>query len=279
MIVGTGYVGGRQVAAFSQDFMVLGGALGKMHARKIVWAQDYALKNGTPFIGFKDSGGARIQEGVDSLSGYGEVFYRNVVLSGVVPQIAIIAGPCAGGASYSPALMDFIIMTRQNAQMFITGPQVIKSVSGRQVSMDEVGGAEMHASVSGNVHLLADDDRHAIELTRQLLSYIPSNNTEDPPLAAPTLVGRSCAELQRTSLSPQALPQNLRRFSGLRLADPKNRMGIGGAKRPVISTTEIGYVRRSELSAHARVRGRIPAWIFREKCCVRRRRKRCPLWD
>ena len=181
VVVGTGYVASRQVAAFSQEFMVMGGTLGKMHARKIVWARDYALKNGTPLIGFKDSGGARIQEGVDSLSGYGEVFYRNVVLSGVVPQIAIIAGPCAGGASYSPALMDFIIMTRQNAQMFITGPQVIKSVSGRSVSMDEVGGAEMHASLSGNVHLLADDDQHAIELTRRLLSYLPSNNADDPP--------------------------------------------------------------------------------------------------
>lgn len=181
VIVGTGYVAGRQVVAFSQDFTVVGGALGKMHARKIVWAQDYALKSGLPLVGFKDSGGARIQEGVDSLSGYGEVFYRNVSMSGVAPQIAVIAGPCAGGASYSPALMDFIIMTRRNAQMFITGPQVIKSVSGRDVSMEDVGGAEMHASVSGNVHLLADDDRHAIELTRRLLSYLPSNNTEDPP--------------------------------------------------------------------------------------------------
>ncbi|NVO14708.1 MAG: acyl-CoA carboxylase subunit beta [Rhodoplanes sp.] len=181
VVVGTGYVGRRQIAAFSQDFTVVGGTLGKMHGHKIVWAMDYAEKNGVPLVGFKDSGGARIQEGIDALSGYGEVFYRNVVLSGVVPQIAIIAGPCAGGASYSPALMDFIIMTRQNAQMFITGPQVIKAVSGRDVSMDEVGGAEMHASVSGNVHLLADDDRHAVELTRKLLSFFPSNNTEDPP--------------------------------------------------------------------------------------------------
>jgi acetyl-CoA carboxylase carboxyltransferase component len=181
VVSGTGHVAGRQVSAFSQDFMVVGGTLGKMHAQKIIWAQDYAAKNGTPLVGFKDSGGARIQEGVDALAGYGEVFYRNVKLSGVVPQIAIIAGPCAGGASYSPALMDFIIMTRQNAQMFITGPQVIKAVSGRKVSMEEVGGAEMHASVSGNVHILADDDRHAIELTKQLLSYLPSNNTEDPP--------------------------------------------------------------------------------------------------
>jgi len=181
VIVGTGFVDGRQVSAFSQDFTVVGGTLGKMHARKMVMAMDYALKNGTPLVGIKDSGGARIQEGVDALSGYGEVFYRNVVLSGVVPQIAIIAGPCAGGASYSPALMDYIIMTRQNAQLFITGPQVIKAVTGREFTMEEVGGAEMHASVSGNVHFIADDDRHAVAITRQLLSYLPSNNTEDPP--------------------------------------------------------------------------------------------------
>jgi acetyl-CoA carboxylase carboxyltransferase component len=158
----------------------VGGTLGKMHARKIAWAQDYAARNGAPLIGFQDSGGARIQEGVDALAGYGEVFYRNVSLSGVVPQIAIIAGPCAGGAAYSPALMDFIIMTR-HAQMFITGPQVIKAVTGKNVAMEDVGGAVMHAAVSGNVHILADDDRHAIELTRKLLSYLPSNNTEDPP--------------------------------------------------------------------------------------------------
>jgi propionyl-CoA carboxylase beta chain len=181
VIVGSGLVDGRQVAAFSQDFTVVAGTLGKMHGRKICWGADYSLKNGVPLVGFKDSGGARIQEAVDALSGYGEVFYRNVQLSGVVPQIAVINGPCAGGASYSPALMDFIIMTRQNAQMFITGPQVIKAVSGKNVSMEEVGGAVMHASVSGNVHILADDDRHAIALTRKLLSFLPSNNTEDPP--------------------------------------------------------------------------------------------------
>jgi acetyl-CoA carboxylase carboxyltransferase component len=181
VIVGTGFVGGRQVAAFSQDFLVVAGTLGKMHARKICWAMDYALKNGTPVVGFKDSGGARIQEGVDALSGYGEVFYRNVNLSGVVPQIAVICGPCAGGASYSPALMDFIIMTRRNAQMFITGPQVIKAVTGREVSMDDVGGADMHASVSGNVHFVTEDDSEAIAIVHQLLSYLPTNNTEDPP--------------------------------------------------------------------------------------------------
>ena len=181
VIVGTGYVDGRQVAAFSQDFTVVAGTLGKMHAKKMCQAMDFALKNGTPVVAFKDSGGARIQEGVDSLSGYGDVFYRNVLLSGVVPQIAIIAGPCAGGASYSPALMDWIIMTRHNAHMFITGPQVIKAVTGRDVSMDDVGGAEMHASVSGNVHFVAEDDHDAIRIAQKLLSFFPSNNTDDPP--------------------------------------------------------------------------------------------------
>jgi acetyl-CoA carboxylase carboxyltransferase component len=181
VIVGTGFVDGRPVAAFSQDFTVMGGTLGKMHAKKIVQVMQMALKTGTPVVAFKDSAGARIQEAVDALSGYGEVFYNNVLVSGVVPQIAIIAGPCAGGASYSPALMDYIIMTRQNAYMFITGPEVIKAVTGRTTSLDEVGSALMHATVSGNVHFIADDDRHAIQIAKALLSYLPSNNTEDPP--------------------------------------------------------------------------------------------------
>jgi len=181
VIVGTGFVDGRPVAAFSQDFTVMGGTLGKMHAKKIVQSMQMALKTGTPVVAFKDSAGARIQEAVDALSGYGEVFYNNVLLSGVVPQIAIIAGPCAGGASYSPALMDYIIMTKHNAYMFITGPEVIKAVTGRTTSLDEVGSAEMHATVSGNVHFVAEDDRHAIQIAKALLSYLPSNNTEDPP--------------------------------------------------------------------------------------------------
>jgi acetyl-CoA carboxylase carboxyltransferase component len=181
VVVGTGYVDGRAVAAFSQDFTVMGGSLGKMHASKIIRSMQLALKIGVPVVAFKDSSGARIQEGVDALSGYGDVFYNNVLLSGVVPQIAIIAGPCAGGASYSPALMDYIIMTRHNAYMFITGPEVIKAVSGRTTSLDEVGSAEMHATVSGNVHFIAEDDRHAIQIAKNLLSYLPSNNTEDPP--------------------------------------------------------------------------------------------------
>ncbi len=181
VITGTGYIDGLPVAAFSQDFTVTAGTLGKMHAMKIVTLMRYALKTGIPLVAFKDSGGARIQEGVDALSGYGRVFYNNVLMSGVVPQIAIIAGPCAGGASYSPALMDFIIMTKKNAQMFITGPEVIKAVTGKEISMDDVGSATVHATVSGNVHFVADDDRHAIQIAKKLLTYLPSNNTEDPP--------------------------------------------------------------------------------------------------
>ena len=181
VIAGSGYVGNTQVAVFSQDFSVLAGTLGKMQARKITRIMRHALKIGVPVVAFKDSGGARIQEGVDALSGYGDVFYTNVLLSGVVPQIAVICGSCAGGAAYSPALMDFVIMTRTNAHMFLTGPEVIKAVTGRVTTMAEVGGAEMHATVSGNAHFIAEDDAHAIGLVKQILSYLPPNNTEDPP--------------------------------------------------------------------------------------------------
>jgi acetyl-CoA carboxylase carboxyltransferase component len=181
VVVGTGYVAGRPVAAISQDFTVNAGTLGKMHAGKIVRVMQTAAHTGVPVVAFNDSGGARIQEGVDALSGYGQVFYMNVLLSGVVPQISVICGPCAGGAAYSPALMDFVIMTKAHARMFITGPEVIKAVTGKTVTMDEVGGAAMHASVSGNVHFLADDDQHAVHLVQRLLSFLPGNNSEDPP--------------------------------------------------------------------------------------------------
>ncbi|MBP6766093.1 MAG: acyl-CoA carboxylase subunit beta [Rubrivivax sp.] len=181
VVTGTGYVHGMQVAAYSQDFTVGAGTLGKAHAHKIVSLMQVALKNGTPIVSMQDSGGARIQEAVDALSGYGEVFYHNVLASGVVPQIALVLGPCAGGAAYSPALNDFIIMTRHNAHMFITGPEVIKAVTGRVTTMDEVGSAEMHANVSGNVHFIADDDQHAVQLAERLLSYLPSNNAAAPP--------------------------------------------------------------------------------------------------
>jgi propionyl-CoA carboxylase beta chain len=181
VVTGIGLVGGRPIAAFSQDFTVGGGALGQRHAKKICDIMDYAQECGMPVVGVNDSGGARIQEAVESLSGYGQVFYRNVMLSGRVPQIAIIAGNCAGGAAYSPALMDFLIMTRENANMFICGPQVIKAATGVESTMEEIGSATANASISGNVHFIADDDRHAMELAADLLSYLPSNNVENPP--------------------------------------------------------------------------------------------------
>jgi propionyl-CoA carboxylase beta chain len=181
VITGIGLVRGRPVACFSQDFTVGGGALGAAHARKISDMLEYALKVGIPVVGFNDSGGARIQEGVDSLSGYGHVFYRNVLLSGVVPQVAVIAGPCAGGAAYSPALMDFVIMTRKNAVMFICGPDVIKAATGQEARVDEYATAEAHASISGNVHFVAEDDADAVRIVHELLSYLPPNNLQDPP--------------------------------------------------------------------------------------------------
>jgi propionyl-CoA carboxylase beta chain len=181
VVTGTGYVGNRPMAAFSQDFTVSGGSLGRVHAKKICDLMDYAMEKGMPIIGINDSGGARIQEGVDSLSGYGQVFYHNVLASGLVPQIAVIAGPCAGGAAYSPALMDFLIMVRGKAEMFICGPQVIKAATGEDAKSEQFATADAHGSVSGNIHLIAEDDEHAMELTQKLLSYLPSNNVLDPP--------------------------------------------------------------------------------------------------
>ncbi len=187
VITGVGLVKGRPVACFSQDFTVGGGALGRMHAQKITDLMNYALKVGIPLVGFNDSGGARIQEGVDSLSGYGQVFFRNVLLSGVVPQIAVISGPCAGGAAYSPALMDFLIMTRKNAVMFICGPDVIKAATGQEAPVEEYGSANAHASISGNIHFVAEDDADAQRIVHELLGYLPANNLSDPPhdLSAP----------------------------------------------------------------------------------------------
>ena len=152
-----------------------------MHAAKIVDVMKFALNNGVPVVAFKDSGGAGIHEGVGSLSGYGQVLYHNVLLSGVVPQIAVVCGPCAGGAANSPALMDFVMMTQSGAYMFISGPEVIKTVTGRAATIGEIGSATMHATVSGNVHFVAEDDTHAIQIVQRLLSYLPANNTEDPP--------------------------------------------------------------------------------------------------
>ena len=180
VVTGCATVDGRTVHLASQDFTVLGGAAGEVHCAKIVDMMQLSLKTGSPFIFINDSGGARVQEGIDSLAGYASVFYQNVRLSGTVPQIAIICGPCAGGAAYSPALTDFIIQTR-HAQMFITGPQVIKQVTGEVVTADQLGGPAAQMNRSGVVHLIAEDDEGALLLCRRLLSFLPSNNLEDPP--------------------------------------------------------------------------------------------------
>jgi len=180
VVTGAASVGGRLVHLASQDFTVSGGSAGEVHSIKVAEIMQQSLKTGSPFVFINDSGGARVQEGIDSLSGYGKVFYTNVMLSGAVPQISLICGPCAGGAAYSPALTDFIIQTRQ-AQMFITGPQVIKGVTGESVTAEQLGGPEAHMVHSGVIHFVAEDDRHAVQLCQKLLSFLPSNNLEDPP--------------------------------------------------------------------------------------------------
>jgi len=180
VLTGCATVDGRLVHLASQDFTVVGGAAGETHCSKVADMMAMSLKTGSPFVFINDSGGARVQEGIDSLAGYARIFYQNVLLSGAVPQIALICGPCAGGAAYSPALTDFVIQTEQ-ARMFITGPQVIKQVTGEEVSAEELGGPQSQMRYSGVVHLIARDDQDAIALCRRLLSYLPANNLEDPP--------------------------------------------------------------------------------------------------
>jgi methylmalonyl-CoA carboxyltransferase large subunit len=180
VVTGAGYIDNRLVHLASQDFTVAGGAAGEVHCDKIVQMMQASINTGTPFVFINDSGGARIQEGIDSLAGYGRVFYHNTKLSGVVPQISLICGPCAGGAAYSPALTDFIIQVKY-ANMFITGPSVIKQVTGEVVTAEELGGPAAQMGQSGVVHFVAEDDQHAIEICRKLLSFLPSNNMEDPP--------------------------------------------------------------------------------------------------
>ncbi|HEY75127.1 MAG TPA: acyl-CoA carboxylase subunit beta [Thermoflexia bacterium] len=186
VVTGWGEIDGRLVYVFAQDFTVLGGSVGEAHGRKICKVLDLALQNGAPVIGLNDSGGARIQEGVDALAAYGEVFYRNVLASGVVPQISVIMGPCAGGAVYSPALTDFVVMVEGTARMFITGPDVVRAVTHEEVTSEDLGGAEVHHTTSGVAHFTAADDMEALALVRSLLSYLPSNNAEDPPYIPPT---------------------------------------------------------------------------------------------
>src|SRR5262249_9928687 len=178
VVTGAGSIDGRLVHLASQDFTALGGSAGEVHSLKVAEVMERSLKTGSPFVFINDSGGARVQEGIDSLSGYGRVFYTNVLLSGAVPQISLICGPCAGGAAYSPALTDFIIQTR-SAQMFITGPQVIKQVTGEQITAEALGGPDSHMAHSGVIHFIAENDQEALHLCRRLLSFLPSNNLED----------------------------------------------------------------------------------------------------
>lgn len=182
VVTGYGTVNGRLVFVYAQDFTVLGGSLGEMHANKIAKVQQMALKMGAPIVGINDSGGARIQEGVDALSGYGKIFYNNTIASGVIPQITAIMGPCAGGAVYSPALTDFIFMVDGTSRMFITGPQVIKTVTGEDVSQEELGGAMTHNKISGVAHFIDSSEEESIERIKALLSYLPSNNLESSPV-------------------------------------------------------------------------------------------------
>ncbi|MGM0603445.1 MAG: acyl-CoA carboxylase subunit beta [Bacillota bacterium] len=181
VITGQGRINGRKIFIYAQDFTAMGGSLGEMHAKKIWKVMDMAGKSGVPIIGLNDSGGARIQEGVGSLAGYGGIFYRNSLNSGVIPQLSVILGPCAGGAAYSPALNDFVFMVNDTSKMFITGPQVIKSVTGEEVSSEALGGGMTHNEISGNAHFLAPDEKKTFAQIRTLLSFLPSNNEEKPP--------------------------------------------------------------------------------------------------
>ncbi|NQU97145.1 MAG: acyl-CoA carboxylase subunit beta, partial [Chloroflexi bacterium] len=186
VVTGYGLVGGRSVFAYAQDFTVLGGSLSEAAAGKISKVMDHAVRTGSPIVGINDSGGARIQEGVDSLAGYGEIFKRNTLASGVVPQITVIAGPAAGGAVYSPAITDFIFMVEKIGQMYITGPDVVRAVTGEELTHEELGGAVTHASRSGVAHFTAPDEDACFATVRSLLAYLPSNNTDDPPAVVST---------------------------------------------------------------------------------------------
>jgi propionyl-CoA carboxylase beta chain len=208
VVTGYGTVDGRQICVFAQDFTVFGGSLGEVFGEKIVKVMDLAMKTGCPIIGINDSGGARIQEGVTSLGLYGEIFFRNVRASGVIPQISLVMGPCAGGAVYSPAVTDFTVMVDQTSHMFITGPDVIKTVTGEDVGFEELGGARTHNTTSGNAHYLASSEQDAIDYVKALLSYLPANNLDEPvTYPAPASLEVSDTDLELDSLIPDSANQ------------------------------------------------------------------------
>lgn len=211
VVTGTGTVAGRPVCVFAQDFTVFGGSLAAMHARKIVKLMDLAERIGCPVIGLNDSGGARIQEGVESLGGYADIFLRNTLLSGVIPQISLIMGPCAGGAVYSPAITDFILMVRNTSHMFITGPDVIKTVTKEEVSKETLGGADTHTGMSGVAHLEADNDEECLLMCRELLSYLPQNNLDTTPIMrCGDLADRENTELDNLIPEQPNLPYDMK---------------------------------------------------------------------
>ena len=205
VVVGYGTVDGRNIALYSQDFTVMGGSLGEVMAEKIIKIAEFALKNGMPLIGISDSGGARIQEGVASLSGYGRIFRLNTRSSGVIPQISLILGPCAGGSAYSPAITDFTVMVNETSHMFITGPEVIKTVTGEEIGMEELGGAHTHNTKTGVAHYLAENEDDAIDYVKALLSYLPSNNVDGTPLLPATeTLAKKASDSELDSLIPDS---------------------------------------------------------------------------
>jgi acetyl-CoA/propionyl-CoA carboxylase carboxyl transferase subunit len=240
VVTGWGDIDGRPVCAFAQDATVFGGALGEAHAMKIVKVMETARKAGVPIVGLDDSGGARIQEGVMSLGGYGEVFFRNVTLSGVVPQVSLILGPCAGGAVYSPAITDFVIMAKGTGEMFITGPDVVRAVTGEEVTMEALGGAEAHATLSGVSHFTAGSDVEAIALARRLLSYLPLNNLEESPVAPVAAPPESAAaELPRVVPEDANTPYDVHEVIA-RIVDSASFLEVHAAWAPNIV---VGFAR------------------------------------
>src|SRR5580765_1478434 len=210
-VTGYGLIHGRPAYVFAQDFTVFGGSLSEANARKIVKIMDLALKTGAPVIGLNDSGGARIQEGVRSLGGYADIFLRNTLASGVIPQISAILGPCAGGAVYSPAITDFVFMVDKTSYMFVTGPDVIKTVTHEEVTKDQLGGAATHNEISGVAHFLAHDDAECLSMIRELMTFIPSNNINDPPRRATTdSADRADAELDNIVPAQSNLPYDIK---------------------------------------------------------------------
>ena len=244
VVTGYGTIDGRKVFVFAQDFTVAGGSLGEAHAAKICRVLDLAAQNGSPVIGLNDSGGARIQEGVYSLDGYGEIFFRNTLCSGVIPQLSVIMGPCAGGAVYSPAITDFVFMVSGIGNMFITGPQVIKAVTGESVSPEELGGAATHNNTSGVAHFYAETEKDCFAQIRKLLSFLPANNVEDPPLAEP----------REPVLEPQEL-------AGLVPVNPNKSYDVREVIKRVVDGSELfeihaGYAQNGVVG-FARINGRV----------------------